>query len=181
MFLSPKDAHETEQIKTIHESFTTGEKLHKMHHPWSTQVNKSLNMRLAELAPKHKHFSRSSTLQHRVSTVIGMHNLGYKDFYSAIFCLLEICNCPVLLKWSDERDVRKEKKKTYDNQLENKRRRAHKADAKIKADIYKERTQRPKDGDYKVSNDQEKEKNNNHPKWKRNQTPCDCGEGRVHT
>ena len=81
---------------------------------------------------------------------------------------------------SDERDVRKEKKKTYDNQLENKHRRAHKADAKIKAEIYKEQTQTPKDGDYKVSNDKQNNNNNNKPKWKRNRTPYDRGEGRVH-
>ena len=79
MFSLPKDVCKIEQIKTIHESFTTDEEFREMHHPWSTQVNESLNMRLTELAPKYKHFSQSSTLQHRV-TVISIHNLGYKAF-----------------------------------------------------------------------------------------------------
>ena len=47
------------------------------------------------------------------------------------------------------RDVRKERKKEYDNTLDNKQKRAHKANAKRKEDIYLESIQTPKDGDYK--------------------------------
>ena len=200
-FVSPQDDREIEQIRKIHESYTTDEKLRQMHHPWNTQLNESLNMRLAEYAPKHRHFSRSDTLQHRVHTVIAIHNLGYLAFYSRVFHLLDIHDCPFALEWYEKRDLRKQTQKAYDTKFETKRKRAHKADAKRKELIFEERTKTPKDGDYKVQNqdkesaqkrkkaatkgtDSKAEDQNGggeeKPKRRRSRKPCLCGKGGPH-
>ena len=55
----PKDMQSVELIHEIQAEFTSPEKLIQMRHPYSTQLNESLNMQIAECAPKHKHFSRS--------------------------------------------------------------------------------------------------------------------------
>ena len=148
MFSSPKDDREIDQVNKINNQFTTDQAIHEMNHPFTTQPNESINMRNAEGAPKHKHFSRSETLQHRVYTSIGIHNMGYANFYRAVGRLLSI-ECPFFLNWNEQRDVRKDNQKIYENTLEHKRKRAYKANAKRKEDIYLESIQTPKDGDYK--------------------------------
>ena len=148
LFSSPQDDREIAQVKEIHAKFTTDEALRQMNHPWTTQPNESLNMRVAEYAPKHKHFSRSKMLQYRVYTAITIHNMGYSAFYASVARLLSI-DSPYLLHWNKKRDVRKDTKKVYDNKIDNKRKRVYKANAKRKEDIYLESIVTIKDGDYK--------------------------------
>ena len=51
--------------------------------------------------------------------------------------------------WCKKRDKEREYRKEYDKLPVKKARRAHKADAKREETLYLERTQKPKDGDYK--------------------------------
>ena len=46
------DKYAYEGVKKVHEKATTDECLIKILHPYTTQLNKSLNLRAAELAPK---------------------------------------------------------------------------------------------------------------------------------
>ena len=210
MFSLPKEDREIDQVKKINNQFTTDQAIHEMNHPFTTQPNKSINMRTAEGAPKHKHFSRSETLQNRVYTTIGIHNMGYATFYQSVARLLSI-ECPVFLQWNEQRDVRKDKKIIYAKTLEHKSKRAYKAKTKRKEVIYLESIQTPKDGDYKPKKKKQKkskpkkrmpnpttvppnnvnkghdailnsnEKDNEEkPKRRRNRKTCDCGQGRVH-
>ena len=77
-------------VKEVFNEFTMEEKLQEMMHPFTTQGNESLNMRIAELAPKFKNYSRTKTLDYRVQMVIGHHNTSMYEFYSRIFKILDI-------------------------------------------------------------------------------------------
>lgn len=61
-----KDCKTYEAVKEEHEHFTSDKKLMKMLHPHSLQCNESLNMRLCKLAPKHKNYSRTKSLDYQV-------------------------------------------------------------------------------------------------------------------
>ena len=51
-------------VKEVFERFTTDKKLLEMLHSFTTQGNESLNMRLAELAPKYKNYSHTKMLDY---------------------------------------------------------------------------------------------------------------------
>ena len=107
-----------------------------MYHRHNTQLNESINMRIAEVDPKHKNFSCIRSLDYRISHVICAHNLGYLAFFSRILKRLRITPTTVLIDWLQKKDIRCEKKKVYDNNPKNKRKRAHKQEAQTKHKIY---------------------------------------------
>lgn len=99
----------------------------QINHPWSTQLNESLNMRIAENAPKVKHFSRSNRLVYRVFTAATTHNLGLEEFVSRVLHCL--CITPLLnfLAYLSAKMTRRNAKKVRDFLPENKRKSQHKA------------------------------------------------------
>ena len=179
---SPKFDREIEQVREIHEKYTSDQRLLQMRHPFNTQMNESFNMRVAEFAPKSKSFSRSASLQHRINHAIAIHNLGYRASYSEIFASLKIPNCSVFDEWKKQKERKKKNKRAYDSQIKNKRKRAYKTEEKKKELLYLERSMTPKDGNYKCDKGEKKEKESggHAPKRKRKRNPCSCGQGRVH-
>ena len=137
-------------------------------------------MRIAEVAPKYKCFSRSRSLDYRISHVIGIHNLGVHDFLHRVLCKLHISPTSVLLKWMMRKKVRRDNKKKWDNDPDNKQKWAHKQKAKMKEQIYQERARDIKDGTYKsgVSCNPEPVSK---PKKTRKRKLCMCGGGRDHS
>ena len=89
-------------------------------------------MRIAEVAPKFKCFSRTHSLDYRISHVIGIHNLGVHEFLGRVFQKLNLPTTTVLLRWMAEKKVRRDNNKKWYNNPENKRKRAHKQKAKVK-------------------------------------------------
>ena len=109
-----QDQKTFEGIKKMHEQFVTDEKLREMMHPYNTQCNESLNMRLVELAPKHKNFSRTKSLNYRVSMVVGHHNVGMHQFYRRVFELLNLNLDPALEDWLVSKQKHKERKQVHE-------------------------------------------------------------------
>ena len=176
---------EIAQVREIVEYYTTNERLIQMLHIFDTQMNESFNMRVAEFAPKHKHYSRLYSLQHRVHHAIIIHNLGYISCYAELFSTLKLATCTVLDEWNRQREGKKIKKKVYDGQFETKRKRKYKLEEKNKEQLYLERSMTPKDGDYKVDGDRKKkwkkkQNDSDAPKPKRTRKPCDCGIRNMH-
>ena len=137
-----------EFIREIQEKFTTLERLMQINHPWSTQLNESLNMRIAESAPKFKHFSRSNSLVYRVSTAVATHNLGLEEFVSRVLRHLCITPLPNLSAYLSAKMKRRNSKKVRDVLPENKRKCQHKAESRTKEDIQLERKPTTKDRTY---------------------------------
>ena len=139
-------------------------------------------MRVAELAPKFKNYSRTKTLDYRVQMVIGHHNTSMYEFYSRIFKILDIKMSENLASFLRRRDHQKIRKKAHDEDPEYKRRRKWNWEAKDKETLLKEATRGPKEGTYETgvavkSKEVSKEKK---PRKKRTLIPCDCGGTNIH-
>ena len=85
-----------------------------MLHPYTTQLNKSLNMRAAELAPKYKNYSRTENLDYGISIVVGIHNIGSHKFYQMVFKKLGIEYDGTIEGWLLQKYSHKMKKKLRD-------------------------------------------------------------------
>ena len=81
----------------------------------------------------------------------------------------------------EKKKVRRDNKKKWDKNPDNKRKRAHKQKAKAKQQIYKERAQDLKDGTYKSGVSCNPEKPAPKPKKTRKRKLCMCGGGREHS
>ena len=53
-------------------------------HPYSTQMNESINLRVSKFSPKNKHFGETTSLDTRISTVVAIVNMGYESFYCGL-------------------------------------------------------------------------------------------------
>ena len=72
------DRMTVERFQKEQDEFTKVEKLVQINHPFSTQLNESLNMRIGAGAPKYKHFSQSHSIYYRIVHIIANPtNLGY--------------------------------------------------------------------------------------------------------
>ena len=131
-----------------HRKMVSSDKLLEMRHPFDTNGNESLNMRNAEVAPKHKNFSRTPSLKWRIQNVIGVHNSGYEKFYEDVFQKLQLHSTDVTKVWL----LNKDKTRAYQNMLRkkpvNKRKRIHKRNHKSNEELLLERTKNPKIGTY---------------------------------
>ena len=85
-----------------------------MLHPYTTQLNESLNMRAAELAPKYKNYSRTESLDYQISIVVGIHNIGSHKFFQMVFKKLGIEYDDTISSWFPQNDSQKMKKKVSD-------------------------------------------------------------------
>ena len=164
----------------MHEQFVTDEKLREMMHPYNTQCNESLNMRLVELAPKHKNFSRTKSLNYRVSMVVGHHNVGMHQFYRRVFELLKLNLDPALEDWLVSKQKHKEWKQIHDKKPEQKRVRKYKREAKEQKELFEEETAGPKSGTHQAGIAMDgiatpKEGKAGRRKTKRKLVPCNCG------
>ena len=85
-----KDKKLYEQITSAMAPYLTDEKLKMLNHPWSTQLNESMNNSVQSYAPKTKTFCRTSSLQTRVGIAAAVMALGYKEFWTSVFAELGI-------------------------------------------------------------------------------------------
>ena len=99
-----KDAQNWDKYWEYHSQMVTDTKLVEMRHPFHTNGKESLNMRNAEVAPKHKNFSRTPSLNWRIQNVIGVHNIGYSNFYEKVMRTLEIKHSNVMASWWKKKD-----------------------------------------------------------------------------
>ena len=167
-------------VYLILDKYTTDKCLCEMMHPWNTQLNESLNMRAAELAPKSKNFSRSHSLRYRLMHVIGVHNMGYEIFYSDVMSELGIEIPNIYLNYLVGRDFRRKRKIEYDHRPDIKRKRGYKFNTKINSEIYLERTKPVTEGDYGHGIRRSKPKVNKKAKTMKKSNPCTCGGAVVH-
>ena len=129
-----------ETIQVIFDEFTMDFRLQEMRHTRNTQTNEMINMRMNEVAPKWKNFSRTNSLRYRIQHMIGTHNSGYKKNYTNLNADLQIVTSDIQMNWLQVRDAEKTKKCIRDKSVSHKRRRKFKAQSKIAAELYEERT-----------------------------------------
>ena len=115
-----KDKKTYEAVKKLHDHFTTDDKLVEILHPHTTQCNESLNMRLVELAPKHKNYSRTESLNYRVDMVTGHHNVGHFSYYNSVFRALNLKMDERLDCFLNLKDFTRKCKKEHDETPESK-------------------------------------------------------------
>ena len=171
------------EVYHILNKYTSDNFLLEIMHPWNTQLNESLNMRSADLAPKSKNFSRSHSLQYHLMHVIGVHNMGYENFYGQVMFEIGIVVPSIYSNFLSQRDIRRKRNIVYDHQTDNKRRRAFKFNAKINSEIYLERTKPVTEGDYGHGiRKAAKNKKSKLPttKKRRKSNPCNCGGTEEH-
>lgn len=77
-------------IQEVNANFASTKKLAEMLHKLHTQANKSPKMHAAELAPKFKKYSCTTSLNFRMNLVIGHHNLRFHKFHTPLLANLEI-------------------------------------------------------------------------------------------
>ena len=80
-----KHAKLYEEISTAYAPYITKPMLLQLSHGWSTQKNEAMNTSVASYAPKHKHYSTTTSLDTRVAISGGVQVLGYHTFWSRIF------------------------------------------------------------------------------------------------
>ena len=151
-----------------------------MMHPFTTQANESLNMRLAELAPKYKNYSRTKTLDYLQQMVIAHHNVGIHQYYSNVFEHLEIPFTNHLSSYLKRRQEWKIRKKELDGDPKNKAIRKWRYQAKDKEAMLKETTQKSKEGTYETgvamkNKNNEGAKGDLNTKKKKEREYCNCG------
>jgi hypothetical protein len=110
-------------IKTIHEKFTTDEKLTEINHLFSSQKNESMNMLITKFAPKNVTYCRTLSLKERVSFAVCVDSIGYAATIAYITrCIGVDLKYPMAISWEAEDQLRK-KNKEYQQTSEFKTRR----------------------------------------------------------
>jgi hypothetical protein len=87
-------------------------------HPQDTQTNEALNQAIANSAPKSVCYSGSISLYSRVALVIGIHNMGHSEYFTALFAELGVAMTSNLAKFLTYKQNMKERKKNYVRRLD---------------------------------------------------------------
>jgi hypothetical protein len=129
------------QLKKIFDQYTSFDQMRYCNHPFDTQTNESLNESIARLAPKSVCYSGTNSLNSRIAIVIGIHNLGYHDFFSKVLqgVTVPLSSSTHLSLYLQSKDKRKEWKRNYDRKLSVKLSRS-KQQRKSRQEIFLERT-----------------------------------------
>ena len=108
-------------------------------HPYDTQTNEALNQVIATVTPKSVCYSGSISLFSRIALVIGIHNMGYYNFFTELFQRVGVGMTAILAKFLHAKNERKDRKKVYERRLDIKVKRSKQQKKQIQ-EIYKERT-----------------------------------------
>ena len=81
MFSKIEDQKMHKQVSLAIERFQDEEHVKECLHLNDTNINESLNMSVSRLVPKFKHYGTTMALDSRIRLVLGVHNLGYAEFY----------------------------------------------------------------------------------------------------
>eukprot|EP00957_Ditylum_brightwellii_P112670 8588608-Ditylum_brightwellii.AAC.1 len=71
-----------EDVSSVLNKFTSKSQLKEILHGVSTQRNEGTNNNTNTKAPKTCVYSSTSSLQDRVATMVGEHNLGHSNYYA---------------------------------------------------------------------------------------------------
>ena len=99
-----------EQLLTALQPYFTSESLSDINHSYNTQKNESLNSVIATLAPKHKNYASSTSLEGRVSLAILITDVGYHATLVRLYSHLNIDMSSAVFEWSQDLDERSDKK-----------------------------------------------------------------------
>ena len=88
-----------------------------------TQHNEAVNNSTLTMAPKARNYATSYSFNDRTNTMIGIHNFGYVNFYTAVNSLLGTCIPGYLRKYLEKKDEMKLKRRLYQKQPQVKKRR----------------------------------------------------------
>ncbi len=108
-------------------------------HPYDTQTNEALNQSIATVAPKNTCYSGTISLYSRINLVIGIHNLGYRQLFDALFQHHNMLMTPYLSQYLERKEERKGMKRKYERRLDVKMARSQKQ-KKSRQDVFNERT-----------------------------------------
>ncbi len=114
------------KMKEVHDKYTTEDRLHEIHHPYSSQKNEAMNKAVTKFAPKDRVYSKSMSLKYRVWSVAGIDSIGLTKFYRRIFRYLHIAMPPNLEKWLYMTDAQRDYQKKYQKRPAVKKKRAKK-------------------------------------------------------
>ena len=101
------------QLINAYKKYTTPERLQESLHLFDTQVNESLHHVVSKYAPKHKNYSTTMSLSHRIAIVIGIHNIGHFAFWSSVFRKLGLHMSKDLINNLHFLDKQKNNKREY--------------------------------------------------------------------
>ena len=147
MYDKVKEEKMYNQLKSAVERFQDATAVQECLHKYDTQLNESLNMSVARAVPKFKHFGTTMTLDTRIRNVIGVHNTGYKQYYSALLSNLGCVDAlddenRVIIQGIARINEAKQNNRKMKQTQDFKRRRKHGQQAKTKQQIYEEGTDR---------------------------------------
>jgi len=133
------------QVKSSISKFQTKELVIDCLHNFDTNVNESLNILVARMCPKFKHFGASNSLHTRVCIVAGIHNIGYENFYVNTLSNLGIIdsnNIDLISSNITRINSTKQQDRKRRKTLEFKRSRLYGKRAKTRTQVYEERVDR---------------------------------------
>jgi hypothetical protein len=107
-------------------------------HPYKTQTNESINEAIATVALQNVCYSNSISLYSRVALDIGIHNLGYVQFFQDLFITLSM-SWGNISKYLHRRDEKKERRRKHHQKHDVKVKRS-KQQKKTREEVFKERT-----------------------------------------
>ena len=112
-----------EDMATAYAYYISLTMLEQLQHSWDTQKNEGLNTSVASYAPKHKHYSSTTSLDTRVAIAGAVQVLGYEGFWERCFDVLGLdIDDEVRNSWM-ERDTIKHNKTARESSIEGKSRR----------------------------------------------------------
>ena len=126
------------QLFPIWEGLTTDERLLESMHGWSSQCNEALNTAVAKYARKGRTYCTTMSLTNRVMICMGIHNLGYYEYWSRVFISLNMFLSPALSRYLQQKDKNKSRKRKYEATPERKKKRAKGKHEKMKKEIQKQ-------------------------------------------
>ena len=141
LFSKAEDPKQYQQLCAAVERFQTDDNIKECLHMHDTQLNESLNMSVSRCVPKFKHFGTTMSLDSRVRSVVGVHNLGYANYYLTLLtnlgCISENENNIRLISTGITRiDMAKLRNRKMKMKRDFKRRRKHGQLSKTKQQLF---------------------------------------------
>ena len=127
------------QLWEVYEPCILPHRLLELLHLYDTQVNEAMNQLVAKFAPKNECLGTSMALTHRVYVAVGIHNLGYHDFWKRVYDDLKLSMSSVLANHLLNKDKEKNRRRERQSKPSTKRKRNHDNYLKIQEGILKAR------------------------------------------
>ena len=113
-------------------------------HGFTTNGNEALNNIVAHYAPKNRTYSTTMSLSNRISIVVGVHNIGYLDYWTDAYEKIQL-PMTVAQRKLHSKDRRRNWKREYNSMIETKRKRSQKRNESMR-DLMKQQQEDAKRG-----------------------------------